>query len=154
MTLVRQASVPSSIRSLDFPSGDVGRVLRDLERFVDEAVGATLAEEFAGYPFDLYETGEQVVFEMAVPGLKAEDLDITLEERTLTVRGQFPEAPDAQERRYWFRTIPRGAFSRTVTLPVPVQADAIKARVQGGLLTIELPKVAQAQARKISVQAV
>jgi len=102
-----------------------------------------------GYPADLYETGEAVVLEMAVPGLTSENLDISLEGRHLTVRGNYPET--SGERRYWFKGIPRGEFTRAVTLPTAVETDKVQASIHDGFLTLTMPKVAEAQARKIAI---
>ncbi|PZA06894.1 MULTISPECIES: Hsp20/alpha crystallin family protein [unclassified Meiothermus] len=104
------------------------------------------------YPVDLYETGEEVVLEMAVPGLSKDDLDISLEGRQLTIRGNFNPAA-AEERRYWLQGIPRGSFSRTLTLPAGVEADKVQATVQNGLLRISMPKTSEAKARRIAVKA-
>lgn len=105
------------------------------------------------YPVDLYETGESVVLEMAVPGLRKEDLDISIEGNQLTIRGNYPEGPAGQERRYWVQGIPQGAFNRSVTLPTSVEVDKVKAIISDGLLTLTMPKVEQARVRKIAISA-
>lgn len=102
------------------------------------------------YSVDMYETSEDIVLEMAVPGIAVDDLDISIEGRQLSIKGQLPEA-DYQDRRYWVQTIPRGQFSRTVTLPTSVEVDNISANVSEGLLTLTMPKVAEAKARKIAI---
>lgn len=104
------------------------------------------------YPVDLYETGEEVVLEMAVPGISKDDLDISLEGRQLTIRGNFDPAA-SEERRYWLQGIPRGAFSRSLTLPAGVEVDKVQATVHNGLLRVALPKTPEAKARRITVKA-
>jgi len=103
------------------------------------------------YPADLYEAGDNVVLEMAVPGVQVPDLDVSIEGRQLTISGTLPNISDNEERRYWLQTIPRGQFSRTVSLPAGVDLDNIEARVQEGLLTLTMPKAASARARKIAI---
>lgn len=103
------------------------------------------------YPADLYETGENVVLEMAVPGVRVQDLDVSIEGRQLTISGTLPNISDNEERRYWLQTIPRGQFSRTVSLPAGVDLDNVEARVHEGLLTLTMPKAASARARKIEI---
>lgn len=103
------------------------------------------------YPVDLYETGEEVVLEMAVPGISKDDLDISLEGRQLTIRGNYNPAA-SEERRYWLQGIPRGAFSRTLTLPAGVEVDKVQATVHNGLLRISMPKTPEAKARRIAVK--
>ncbi|HSG91157.1 MAG TPA: Hsp20/alpha crystallin family protein [Pseudomonadales bacterium] len=101
---------------------------------------------------DLYETDEALVFELGVPGLTAEAIDVAVEGRQLTVRAELPAAPTEEARRYWVRTMPRGAFTRTVRLPSSVDTEAIDARVQAGMLTLRMPKVAEAKVRKVEIQ--
>ena len=103
------------------------------------------------YPVDMYETGEHVVLEMAVPGIHAQDLDISVEGRQLTISGTLPNITDDEQRRYWLQTIPRGQFNRTVTLPTSIDVDNVEASVNEGLLTLTMPKVAEAKARKIAI---
>lgn len=103
-----------------------------------------------GYPIDLFETGEELVLQMAVPGVVSEDLDISIEGRELTIQGNLPQ-PDEEARRYWLQSIPVGEFRRTLTLPVQVEVDSVSATVENGLLTLRMPKQVQARARKISI---
>ena len=103
------------------------------------------------YPADLYETGGNVVLEMAVPGVQAQDLDVSIEGRQLTISGTLPNIAEDDGRRYWLQTIPRGQFSRTVSLPAGVDLDNVDARVHEGLLTLTMPKAASAKARKIEI---
>ncbi len=103
------------------------------------------------YPADLFETGDNVVLEMAVPGVQVQDLDVSIEGRQLTISGTLPNVSDNEERRYWLQTIPRGQFSRTVSLPAGVDLDNVEARIHEGLLTLTMPKAASAKARKIEI---
>ncbi|MDR9390457.1 MAG: Hsp20/alpha crystallin family protein [Trueperaceae bacterium] len=124
-----------------------------VDRLFDLAQGAA-APAAAGpdVPTDLYETDEAWVLEMAVPGLAADDLDVALENRDLTVRADLP-AHEGEDRRYWRRGLPRGTVSRTFRLPDGVDADAVAARVHDGLLTLTLPKAHEAKVKKIAIDA-
>lgn len=103
-----------------------------------------------GYPIDLYETGDELVLQMAVPGVASEDLDVSIEGRELSIQGNLPQADD-EGRRYWLQTIPTGEFRRTLTLPVQVEVDGVNATVEDGLLTLRMPKQVEARARKINI---
>lgn len=105
-----------------------------------------------GYPVDLYETGDALVLEMAVPGAIAEDLDISIEGRQLSVQGSIPHVREDETRRYWVQSIPRGEFRRTVTLPTTVEVDEVEATATGGVLRLHMPKVCEARVRKIAVR--
>ncbi|MEJ2288818.1 MAG: Hsp20/alpha crystallin family protein [Deinococcales bacterium] len=107
--------------------------------------------EWMGYPIDLYETDSDLVLEMAVPGVRSEDLDISIEGRQLSIRGHLPES-DENNRRYWLQSIPRGDVSRTVKLPAAVEVDKIQAHVADGMLTLTMPKLAEAKVHKIAIR--
>lgn len=142
----RSLPVRGWLADYDNPFGEV-------ERFFNEMASPLLTQGgFNGYPADLYETDEHIVLEMAVPGVRAEDLDISLEGRQLSVQGKLPQFAEGEERRYWLQGIPRGEFSRTVSLPATVVIDDVQARVNDGLLTLHMPKVAEAKTRKIEIK--
>jgi HSP20 family protein len=115
------------------------------------APGLSTSSWAQGYPVDLYETNDTIVLEMAVPGVQGQDLDISIEGRQLTISATLPNITDNEARRYWLQTIPRGQFSRTVSLPAGVDLDAIEAHVNEGFLTLSMPKAASAKARKIAI---
>jgi HSP20 family protein len=124
-----------------------------IDRLFERLTGpayATATEAVNAYPFDLYETDEAIVLEMAVPGVDADDLDVSIEGRQLSIRARAPEA-EGEGRRYWTQTIPRGDIGRTVKLPVGVDADGVAARVRDGLLTLTMPKVHEAKVKKIAI---
>lgn len=103
-----------------------------------------------GYPVDLYETGEEVVLEMAVPGIQTDDLDISIEGRQLSIRSSLP-GPADEERRYWMQTIPYGDLQRTIILPSHVDTEHAQATVRDGLLILRMPKRAEAKSRRIAI---
>lgn len=125
----------------------------EFDRYFGELAAPLLqGSQATAFPLDLYETDEHVVLELAAPGLTADDLDISLEGRQLSIRARVPDAED-DGRRYWLQTIPRGEIDRTVKLPVSVDVDAIDARVRDGLLRLTMPKVSEAKVKKIAVAA-
>ena len=126
--------------------GDIDQLFNDLGSRYYRTGG------IQGYPVDLYETGDALVLEMAVPGIDASDLDISIEGRQLSVQGVIPHVEQDENRRYWLQTIPRGDFRRTVTLPTTVQVDQVDATVESGVLKLHMPKVNEARARKIEVR--
>ncbi len=117
------------------------------ERLFDDAARG----EAQGLAMDFFENEEALVLELAVPGATASAIDVSVEGRQLTVRAELPVVPEAEARRYWLRTLPRGAFSRTVRLPIGVDVDSIEARVQNGLLVLRMPKAPEAKVRKLEI---
>ncbi len=146
MTLVRTTrGTPVRWTLGDDPFGALDRLFQDLG-------GSVGNREDASYPMDLYETDDALVIQLAVPGVKADDLDISVEGRQLTIRASLPAIPEDEQRRYWLQAIPRGALTRTVRLPANVDVDAVSASVQDGMLTLRMHKVAEAKVRKIEIQ--
>lgn len=134
------------------PARFTGNLFDDFDRVFDELATPLFSQfQTVNYPVDLFETDEHVVLEMAVPGLQAEDLDISVEGRQLTIRGRLPESQDSEDRRYWLQSIPRGDMNRNVRLPTNVDVEGIEARVRNGMLVLRMPKVAEAKVRKITV---
>ena len=105
-----------------------------------------------GLAMDFYETEDTLVLELAVPGVASNGIDVSVEGRQLTVRAELPAAPEGESRRYWLRSLPRGAYTRTVRLPVGVDVEAIEARVHNGVLNLRMPKAAEAKVRKLQIQ--
>lgn len=126
----------------------------DFDRLFSDFGGPTMSRgEALYYPMDLYETDEDLVLELAVPGLRADDIEVSIEGRQLSIRATLPDVEKANGRRYWMQGIPRGEMSRTVRLPASVEVDAIRADVEQGLLTLTMPKQAEAKVRKIAISA-
>ncbi len=130
-------------------------LFNDFDRlFSDLASRNSVANESLSYPADLYETDNHIVLEMAVPGLTAENLDISVEDRNLVIKGKFAEekSEENQDRRYWMQSVSRSEFSRSLKLARTVDVDNIAATVENGMLKLEMPKVAEAKVRKIEIQ--
>lgn len=99
------------------------------------------------------ETKDNLVLTAELPGMSEEDVSVELENNVLTISGEKVEerTEGKEERRYhvWERNY--GAFQRSFTLPRTVKADEITARFDNGVLTVDLPKVAEAKGRKIEI---
>ena len=100
---------------------------------------------------DVRETDEAFVFTAELPGIAKDEVDITVEDGILTLRGERRFNDTDEQKNY--RRIERayGAFSRSFTLPSAVDADGIKAAFKDGLLTVTVPKAEVAKARKIEI---
>ena len=100
---------------------------------------------------DLVESGEHFVLRADLPGLSEEDIEIELEDGTLTVSGE--RKAEHEERGEGFHRVERsfGAFSRSLTLPKGVDADAVSASFDRGVLEIRIPKPEARKPRRISI---
>lgn len=102
-------------------------------------------------PVDIYENEHQIVMKLEVPGIKKEDLDIRIENNTLTVRGERKFEKEEKEEN--FHRIERryGSFYRTFTLPGTVDAEHIKADYENGVLRLTAEKRPEAKPKQIQV---
>jgi HSP20 family protein len=87
------------------------------------------------------------------PGVNPDDLNVTFENNTLTVRGELRDENESGDRTHHVREIRYGSFVRSVMLPGDVNADTIEAHCDNGLVTLRLPKTEQARPRRITVRA-
>ena len=102
---------------------------------------------------DVVETKDGFTVKVEVPGVKQEEIQITIEENTLSVKGERKQESEVSEEGY--RRIERshGSFERAILLPSTVDADRIKASYSHGVLEIRLPRREEAKAKAIKVEA-
>jgi len=100
---------------------------------------------------DFSENAEGYLVEAALPGVKPEDVEVTVENNVLTIKGETRQEVDDKQRN--FHRVERrfGSFQRTIGLPTTVKADAIQASLTNGVLRLEIPKAEEVKPRKISV---
>lgn len=102
---------------------------------------------------DIFETeAREIVLKAELPGLKREDIDLTVENNTLTIRGERRRDPAVAEDRYHRVERQFGAFSRSFTLPATVNAGGVRAEYRDGVLTVTLPVREEARPRQIQVE--
>jgi HSP20 family protein len=111
---------------------------------------APLAGELA---LDMYETDNDLVVNAALPGVNPDDVDITITGDTLTIKAEAKVEKKTEKANYYRQELRYGACSRTVGLPVPVQADKAEATFKHGILTIRIPKAEEARPKVIKVKA-
>lgn len=104
-------------------------------------------------PLDLGETNDAFIVDVVVPGVKPEDLDISLEDNVLTISGETRQEQQTGDQQANYHRVERryGRFSRAVSLPTQVNADQIRATLEHGILHLEIPKAEQVKPRRITV---
>jgi HSP20 family protein len=100
---------------------------------------------------DLSETGDAYIVELAVPGMKAEDLEVTVENGVLTIKGEVKQEQRDEQRNFHRLERRFGSFTRTVGLPARIKAEEIHADLNDGVLRLDIPKAEEVKPRKISV---
>lgn len=112
-----------------------------------------LDEDFSGQlAVDVYQTDDSVVIQSAIAGVRPEDLDISVTNDMITIKGLRRHDQTAPDDAYLFRECYWGGFSRRIILPVDVHTDQVNAAMKDGILTVTLPKVEQPKAKSIPVQ--
>ncbi len=111
----------------------------------------TSGESRCDVPLDVYTTDEELVISASVPGVNPNDVEITIEGDTLTIRGEIP-AP-LENVDYITQERPYGKFQRTLRLNIPVQADKAEAVFDRGVLTLTIPKREEVKPKTIKVTA-
>jgi HSP20 family protein len=102
---------------------------------------------------NLWEDDQAVFVEAELPGIKLEDLELTMENNELTIKGQRLVEHKDESPVYRRRERGQGAFARTMRLPVDIDAENVSANLRDGVLTVTLPKAEAVRPRKIEIQA-
>ena len=113
-----------------------------------------LGEEFeeGQLSIDVYQTPTKLVVKSTIAGVKPEDIDISINNDMLTIRGRREMTDQIRDDQYLYRECYWGSFSRSIILPVEVEAEKIEALLENGVLTISLPKAKNAQQISIKVK--
>jgi HSP20 family protein len=103
-------------------------------------------------PLDIFQDKDRVFVKTELPGMKKEDIQISLHENTLTISGERKQDREVKEGDGYRSERFFGRFHRSVTLPVPVQADNVTAQYKDGILAVSLSKAEEAKPKQIEVQ--
>jgi HSP20 family protein len=148
MTLTRRPS----------PFGELVTLRQAMDRLFDDTVfrpySGSTGGELARLPLDVLSTPDSLVVEASLPGIKPEDVEITVENGTLTIRAEDRRDERHEEGGWVVREIARGSVMRTVTLPTGLEADKGEATFEHGVLRLRFPKAEQVKPRQIRIQPV
>ncbi len=124
------------------------------EQPADQKAEETDEEEYAvpgQLAVDVYETKEKLVVKARTAGVNKNDLDVSISDNVLTVKGTLSAGTEENVENYFVQECYWGEFSRSITLPVPVKEDNIEAMLKDGVLTISFTKVKQDTVKRIQV---
>ncbi len=138
------------------------REIERLRRIMEDAFDEFLSETTTGKPrrerfelvppMDVYDAGDKIVIKVELPGVRKEDVEVTVKGRDLVIKGEKKREEEHRDENYYYTERVYGKFVRSVTLPVDVKIDEIKAVFKNGVLEIELPKVEEAKAKEIKIE--
>lgn len=140
------------------PRAEVVRMVEEVDRLISDATRRRrVVPRLLGFrpAIDLYDSGEQLVLKASLPGARPEDIDITIEQHSITIRGHYGfdlPAEEAERVTFYRRELGRRKFVETLTLPVPVDADQASAEFADGILTVIMPKTMETRPKRIPVQ--
>lgn len=138
------------------PFREMSRMHDMLDRLMDRGFmdyPASLGEGFGFIPIDVYQTEENVVVDVSAPGLKPDDLNISITGDTVTIQGETSEEKEEKGAQYYLKERRASSFSRSITLPTLVKAKEATAEFENGVLTLTLPKVEGVKPKTITVKA-
>jgi HSP20 family protein len=140
------------------PFGEMVTLRQAMDRlFEDSLVSPLTLRSFNGEavapPLDVHQTPDEIVITAALPGIKPEDVDITITGQTLSIRGEFKADEEIRRDQYLYRERRYGTFHRQLQLPVRVQGDAANATFENGELRLSIPKAEEVKPRQIQVKA-
>jgi HSP20 family protein len=127
-----------------------------MDRLFDDAFTRPINLRDGGWSspaIDMYQTDDEVVVRAALPGFKADEVQINVTGDVLTLRGEMKQQEEKQERAWHIREHRWGSFERSISLPTEVTADQAVADFENGILTITLPKAEEVKPKTISVKA-
>lgn len=146
MTLIRRPS----------PLSDLVSFRDAMERLFDERMFRPIwpanGERKAEPALDLFTTPEAVVARVALPGVKPEDVDVSIGDDLVTITGSFKEETETTEAGYVHKELSHGSFSRAFAVPTAIKAEAATATFKDGLLTLTLPKMEEVKPKHVKVE--
>ena len=128
-----------------------------MDRLFDESVvnpfgWRILNGEALSAAVDVHQTNDEIIVTASLPGIRPEDVDITITGQNLSIRGEVRADEKVERDQYLYRERRTGTFSRTLQLPVRVQGEKAEATFENGLLRLTIPKAEDVKPRQIQVK--
>lgn len=136
------------------PFADFAYLHDQMDRIAQEMLTRTNSPTVTTLPVDVYDRGDDIIVQTYVPGVRAEHLDIQIDDDVLTISGSFPRLYDQEDASNWtwqVRELRSGNFQRSVSLPFKVDHEQATAQIEDGVLRMVFPKAAEARPRRIAV---
>lgn len=136
------------------PFEEVRSMQRDMESLFDRFLRGGISDRTLWMPsVESYTKDNQLVFKAELPGVDPKDLDVSVTDRELVIKGERRAEESTKEENYVYREIDYGSFERRFVLPEGVKTDDLKAKFSNGILEITVPAPTIAKARKIEIEA-
>ena len=137
------------------PARDMMTLREAMDRLFDDAFTRPLSlrDGWTVPAIDMYQTDDEVVVKAALPGIKADEVQINITGEVLTLKGEVRHEEDKKEKAWHIHEQRWGSFERSLVLPTDVVADKAKAEFENGILTITLPKAEEVKPKVINIKA-
>lgn len=137
------------------PAREMMTLREAMDRLFDDAFTRPLSlrDAWSVPAIDMYQTDDEIVVKAALPGVKADEVQINITGEVLTLKGEIKHEEDKKEKAWHIHEQRYGSFERSVVLPTDVVADKAKAEFENGILTVTLPKADEVKPRTINVKA-
>jgi HSP20 family protein len=137
------------------PMKEMVRMSDAMDRLFENIYGHGWVDSdlFGSPSVDMYQTESDVIVKASLPGMKADDIQISVVGDVLTLRGTIATDEEVKDTTYHIRERRSGSFSRSVPLPSPVQSEKAKAEFENGVLTLTMPKAEEMRPKTITVKA-
>lgn len=134
------------------PFQEMESLRRQMDQMFDEMVAVNHQTQLTWKPaVELQDTAENIILRAEIPGVEGKDLDIQVTRKAVAIAGEHRYEKKAEEKGFFRTEFRYGKFQRVVNLPVAVQNDQVKAEFKDGILTLTLPKVAEASHKVVKV---
>lgn len=146
------------------PFLDLARWEREMDRMMEDFFGRRARpwwperwfrideREIGMPPVDVFEDKDDIVVKAELPGMTKEDIEVSLTDHTLTIKGEKKKEEEVKEENYYRSERSYGSFVRTVELPTEVYTDKVKAAFKNGVLEVRVPKTEEAKTKEIKVK--
>lgn len=121
--------------------------------YSDEASAEGGEEQEGQLTVDVFQDDTNIVIQSTIAGVSPDDLDVSITNDMVTIRGERRRMYDVDAEDYFYQECYWGTFSRSIILPVEIDADRAEAKIKNGVMTIRIPKANAAMTRKLKVKA-
>ena len=133
------------------PFAEIERIRREFDRLFEELMPKEEIERVFAPAVDVYETDKEVVIKAELPGVKKENVEVSVRDNSLHIRGEKKEEKEEKTETYHRVERVYGKFERVIPLPVDVKVEEAKAEFKDGILEVRIPKAEGAKEKKIEI---
>ncbi len=137
------------------PGEGLTTLQREMNRLLESFFGGSplhFGDSMTAPAVEVADTNEAIIVKVQIPGVSKDQIQVTVTEGVLTLKGEMKEEEKKEEKNYYRREFRYGAFTRTIPLPAAVQAEKAVAQLKDGVLAITIPKSEPARVKEIPVQ--